>query len=60
MIAATHNKGKLREFSRMLEHKEIEITTPPEGIMALSVTISRMVLFALFLRLLATGIILSL
>ena len=33
IIAATHNKGKLREFSRMLEHKEIEIISPPEGIM---------------------------
>ena len=33
LIAATHNKGKLREFSRMVEPKGIELLAPPAGIM---------------------------
>lgn len=33
LVAATHNKGKLREFSRILEPLGIELVPVPEGIM---------------------------
>ena len=33
LIAATHNKGKLREFSRILAPLGIDIQLPPEGIL---------------------------
>ena len=33
LIAATHNKAKLREFSRIVESKDIELLPVPEGIM---------------------------
>ncbi len=33
LVAATHNKGKLREFSRILQPLGIELIPVPEGIM---------------------------
>lgn len=33
LVAATHNKGKLREFSRILQPLGIELVPVPEGIM---------------------------
>lgn len=30
LVAATHNKGKLAEFARILEPKDIDVTPPPD------------------------------